>query len=163
MQCVYVRHGKTEYSLKNLFAGRRDIPIIGFDEALMSEAITLAKSSKPDLLLHSPLLRAVQTSEFFSKEFSFKMVISEPLLIERDYGCYEGLEKTKLNRKSLELEESVEKIENLEARVISFIDKYKGQNILVVGHSAFYRALIKFSESPKKSKLNCCESTKVLI
>ncbi|EGQ7944673.1 histidine phosphatase family protein, partial [Vibrio cholerae] len=106
MQCVYVRHGKTEYSLKNLFAGRKDIPIIGIDEALMADAITLVKSSKPDLLLHSPLLRAVQTAEFFSKEFSFKKVISEPLLIERDFGCYEGLEKTKLNRKYLELEES---------------------------------------------------------
>ncbi len=163
MKCVYVRHGKTEYSLKNLFAGRRDIPIIGIDEALISEAITLVKSSKPDLLLHSPLLRAVQTSELFSKEFRFKKVISEPLLIERDYGCYEGLEKTNLNRKSLEFEKSVEKIEDLEARAISFINKYKDQNILVVGHSAFYRALIKFSESPKKSKLNCCESTKLLI
>lgn len=163
MQCVYVRHGKTEYSLKNLFAGRRDIPIIGIDEALMNEAIKLVKSSKPDLLVHSPLLRAVQTSEFFSKEFSFKMVISEPLLIERDYGCFEGLEKTKLNRKSLEFEESVEKIEDLEARAISFIDKYKDQNILVVGHSAFYRTLIKFSSYPKKSKLHCCESTRFQI
>ncbi|MGD1396098.1 histidine phosphatase family protein [Vibrio harveyi] len=163
MQCVYVRHGKTEYSLKNLFAGRRDIPIVGIDEALIAEAITLVKSSKPDLLLHSPLLRAVQTSEFFSKEFSFKKVISEPLLIERNYGCYEGLEKTNSNRKSLEFEKSVENIEDLEARAISFIDKYKGQNVLVVGHSAFYRALIKFSKYPKKSKLNCCESTKLLI
>jgi broad specificity phosphatase PhoE len=163
MQCVYVRHGKTEYSLKNLFAGRRDIPIIGIDEALLNEAIALVKSSKPDLLLHSPLLRAVQTSEFFSKEFRFIKVISEPLLIERDFGCYEGLEKTKSNRESLACEESVEKIEHLEARVISFIDKYKGQNILVVGHSAFYRALIKFSESPAKIKLNCCESTQILI
>ncbi len=43
MQCIYVRHGKTEYSLKNLFAGRKDIPIIGIDEALMNEAITLVK------------------------------------------------------------------------------------------------------------------------
>ncbi|HGE6030004.1 TPA: histidine phosphatase family protein [Vibrio cholerae] len=163
MQCVYVRHGKTEYSLKNLFAGRKDIPIIGIDEALMADAITLVKSLKPDLLLHSPLLRAVQTAEFFSKEFSFKKVISEPLLIERDFGCYEGLEKTKLNRKSLELEESVEKIEDLETRAISFIEKYKDQNILVVGHSAFYKALIKFSECPTKSQLNCCESTIILI
>ncbi|EGQ9057458.1 histidine phosphatase family protein [Vibrio parahaemolyticus] len=163
MQCIYVRHGKTEYSLKNLFAGRKDIPIIGIDEALINEAISLVKSSKPEILLHSPLLRAVQTSEFFSKEFSFKKVISEPLLIERDFGCYEGLEKTKLNRESLEFEESVEKIENLEARAMSFIEKYKGQNILVVGHSAFYRSLIKFSGSTEKRKLNCCESVQILI
>ncbi|MBY7813449.1 histidine phosphatase family protein [Vibrio fluvialis] len=163
MQCVYVRHGKTEYSLKNLFAGRKDIPIVGIDVTLMADAITLVKSSKPDLLLHSPLLRAVQTSELFIKEFSFKKIISEPLLIERDFGCYEGLEKTKLNRESLEFEKSVEKIEALEARAISFIEKYKGQNILVVGHSAFYRALIKFADSPEKGKLNCCESTKILI
>ncbi len=90
-------------------------------------------------------------------------VISEPLLIERDFGCYEGLEKTKSNRDSLEFDESVEMIEKLEARVISFIKKYKGKKILVVGHSAFYRMLIKFSDSPEKIKLNCCESARVII
>ena len=163
MQCIYIRHGSTSYSLDNLFAGRKNLPVIFFDEIKLDEAFVRLENLKPDFLVHSPLLRTVQTAELFYKKYNFKNIICEPLLIERDFGVFEGLKKTPENRLSLEAEISVESIEMIESRVKDFTEKYKGKKLLVVGHSAFYKFLIKFCTNFDKEELSCCESANISI
>ncbi|MGD8118860.1 histidine phosphatase family protein [Vibrio sp. TRT 29B02] len=163
MKCIYVRHGLTSYSRKNLFAGRKNISVVDIDEQLINEAINLVDMLKPKILVHSPLLRAVQTSQCFLDKFSFDDVVNEPLLLERDFGDYEGKEKTADNRKAMESDASVESLVDFELRVANFIDKYRGKKILIVGHSAFYRSLVKRCTSAKKSKLKCCEPTYIEV
>ena len=76
---------------------------------------------------------------------------------------FEGLKKTPENRLSLEAEISVESIEMIESRVKDFTEKYKGKKLLVVGHSAFYKFLIKFCTNFDKEELSCCESANISI
>ncbi|WP_162063952.1 histidine phosphatase family protein [Vibrio taketomensis] len=85
----------------------------------------------------------MQTAQYFIDNFSFEEIISEPLLIERDFGVFEGKVKSEENRRKLEFGIGVESLEQLDSRVNKFLLKYqhRSDNILIVGHSAFYRRL----------------------
>ncbi len=159
MHCIYVRHGITQYSIENRFAGRCDIPIIGVDEHHLSDAFTLVKRFNPTILIHSPLFRAIQTAAYFESQFSFEKIICEPLLIERDFGKLEGMVKTEQNRQLLEQEPTAESLDTFVARVKELLTKYEGSshNLLVVGHSAFFRHL-SLLKSLKQNHLACCEA-----
>ncbi|MBM4958414.1 histidine phosphatase family protein [Vibrio parahaemolyticus] len=160
MQCIYVRHGRTKFSIENRFAGRRDIPIVGIDDKKLTEAFSLTSEHNPLTLLHSPLKRAVQTAQYFIDNFSFEEIISEPLLIERDFGVFEGKVKSEENRRKLEFGIGVESLEQLDSRVNKFLIKYqhRSDNILIVGHSAFYRRLSRTLGIQNKLELSCCEA-----
>lgn len=147
--------------MENRFAGRLDLPILSVDEGFMSETYKLIEQVKPTILVHSPLLRATQTAQFFKKKYTFNKVIEEPLLIERSFGVLEGELKSKENRARLELEPSAESIKKFDKRVNDFRSKYTNlhQVILVVGHSAFYRQLLKHNFLEHKKNLKCCESS----
>jgi broad specificity phosphatase PhoE len=160
MLCVYVRHGITSFSLENRFAGRLDLPILSVDEEQMGETYKLIELVKPTILVHSPLLRAIQTAQYFKKKYTFNKIIEEPLLIERSFGALEGQLKSKENRIRLELEPTAETLKDFDKRVNDFCSKYTNlhQVILVVGHSAFYRQLLKNNLLEHKKNLECCES-----
>lgn len=160
MKCIYVRHAKTEFSLNNKFAGRLDIPIVGINDKLLFESFAIIDELKPSILLHSPMLRAIQTTEYFKRRFDFSEVISEPLLIERDFGILEGEIKSSENRSRLDREASVESLFDFDCRVKSFLSKYRDiqSTVLVVGHSAFYRQLAKLYSINNKVSLDCCEA-----
>lgn len=157
---IYIRHGVTLYSQQNKFAGRRDIPVVEFDMQMFNDSLKLIESHKPNILIHSPLLRAKQTSQLYTERFIFDEVVSEPLLLERDFGVFEGQLKTPENRKAMEDHPSVEGDITFTERVVSFLDKYGALdiNVLVVGHSAFFRKLSELANTDKR-KLSCCESS----
>lgn len=157
---IYVRHALTNYSIENLFAGRKDIPIIDIDLSMINDSFDLVTRLKPTILVHSPLIRAKQTADLFIDKFKFSQIYSESLLIERDFGNLEGKKKTSKNREILEFNSSVESNIVFENRVKNFIDKYKNKDdvILIVGHSAFYRKLALLHSIEIKKTLNCCES-----
>ncbi|OOE54253.1 histidine phosphatase family protein [Salinivibrio kushneri] len=163
MKALYVRHGLTQYSIDNKFAGCRDIPIVGLNEEEMKKTRELIDKCRPEIILSSPLIRAIQTKDEIMKSFNFDLSIVEPLLKERNFGCFEGELKTELNRDLLEKDKSVEDLTNLDIRVNKFIKKYYGMSILVLGHSAFYRRFIIHSQSIVKESLSCCESQYVEI
>ena len=162
---IYVRHALTEYSIKNIFAGRKDIPIIDIDLLRMSNSFDLVTRLKPKILIHSPLIRAKQTADLFMDKFDFHSVFSEPLLIERDFGNLEGKEKTKKNRQELEFNTTVEPIIVFQNRINTFIEKYKykDKGLLIIGHSAFYRNLISIHQIKSKKYLQCCESVSIKL
>ncbi|MDC0610240.1 histidine phosphatase family protein [Vibrio sp.] len=157
--CIYVRHGTTEYSQQNRFAGHQDIPIIGIEQERLTAAYKLIAQQRPTVLVHSPLLRAKQTVEYFTDQYEFEQVISEPLLIERDFGNLDGMLKTQENRLLLESERSAETLMHLQARIQEFIDRYRGfdHSLLVVGHSSYYRQLATLL-SISRDHLECCEA-----
>lgn len=148
------------YSQQNKFAGRKDIPVVEFDMPMFHDSLKLIESHKPKILIHSPLLRAKQTSQLYTELFVFDEVVSEPLLLERDFGTFEGKLKTHANKIAMEHDPSVECDTTFTKRVVSFLDKYGAldTNVLVIGHSAFFRKLSELASTDKR-KLSCCESS----
>jgi len=85
--CV-VRHAATEWSKAGRHTGRTDLPL---EPDGAAEAIDLGRrlaGLQPALVLSSPLRRALDTSELSG--FGEGVETSE-LLLEMDYGDYEGL------------------------------------------------------------------------
>lgn len=151
MEILYVRHGETSYSRKNLFMGRKNLPILMKikDEFLATEKAVIGFS--PEVVICSPLLRARQSLEIIN--IDIEPVISN-LLLERDFGNYESMPKTPYNRQSLEQDPSVESLESIHLRVKKFIDllKKKPSPTLVVGHSGFYKILKTYASNKDSVK-----------
>lgn len=82
---VLLRHGETEWSRSGRHTGRTDIPLTARGEDLARAAGALVRDYDFRLILSSPLQRARRTAELAGLDAEI-----DPLLIEWDYGGYEG-------------------------------------------------------------------------
>jgi len=89
MEIYVVRHGQTEYNVKNIFQGHVNVPLneVGIQQA--KETANKFVGKKIDKILVSPLERAIQTASYISQVTGVKISI-EPRLIERNFGDIEG-------------------------------------------------------------------------
>ena len=82
---VLLRHGETEWSRTGRHTGLTDIPLTAHGEELARAAGELVRDFDFDLVLSSPLQRARRTAELAGLDAAI-----DPLLVEWDYGGYEG-------------------------------------------------------------------------
>jgi 2,3-bisphosphoglycerate-dependent phosphoglycerate mutase len=100
---VLVRHGQSEWNLKNLFTGWRDVDLTdtGRAEAKRAGEKLKAKGIKVDIAFTSILQRAEKTNRIILDELGQTdvEVIRNLALNERDYGDLSGLNKDDARRK----------------------------------------------------------------
>ena len=94
---VLVRHGQSDWNLKNLFTGWRDVDL---SEQGIAEAHTAGRKLKRqglkfDIAFTSALKRAQRTLDLMLEELGQAniTVIKDQALNERDYGDLAGLNK----------------------------------------------------------------------
>ena len=100
---VLVRHGQSEWNVRNLFTGREDVGLTEQGKAEARAAGHVLKRHKivPDELHTSLLRRAVETAALMLAE----MACGEPpafrdkALNERDYGALTGMDKDKARQR----------------------------------------------------------------
>jgi 2,3-bisphosphoglycerate-dependent phosphoglycerate mutase len=94
---ILVRHGESEWNLKNLFTGWRnpDLTEKGIGEARATGKALKAKAIVPDLYYTSALRRAQHTLDLMLEEMGILNVtiVRNIALNERDYGDLSGLNK----------------------------------------------------------------------
>ncbi|WP_332690207.1 2,3-bisphosphoglycerate-dependent phosphoglycerate mutase [Devosia sp.] len=94
---ILVRHGESEWNLKNLFTGWRNPNLTeqGIEEARATGKALLAKGIVPDLYYTSALRRAQHTLDLMLEEMGILNVTitRHTALNERDYGDLAGLNK----------------------------------------------------------------------
>jgi 2,3-bisphosphoglycerate-dependent phosphoglycerate mutase len=94
---VLVRHGQSEWNLKNLFTGWRDVDLTekGIGEARAAGERLAAQGLKFDIAFTSVLMRAQKTCRHIldATGQSDLNAISDEALNERDYGELNGLNK----------------------------------------------------------------------
>src|SRR5215471_16817373 len=100
---VLVRHGQSDWNLKNLFTGWRDV---GLTEKGVAEARAAGKKLKAqglhfDVAFTSVLKRAQHTLDLVLEEMGEKniAVVKDQALNERDYGDLSGLNKDDARKK----------------------------------------------------------------
>lgn len=100
---VLVRHGQSEWNLKNLFTGWKDV---GLTEQGLAEAHAAGQSLKNagisfDVAFTSDLSRAQHTLDIMLGEMDLKSIpiIRDQALNERDYGDLTGLNKDDARKK----------------------------------------------------------------
>ena len=161
---VLVRHGQSEWNLKNLFTGWRDVDLTeqGHAEALAAGEKLKARGLKFDIAFTSSLQRAQKTCQHILDvvgQSTLKTIRNEALN-ERDYGDLSGLNKDDARAKWGEEQVHVwrrsyavsppggESLRDTGARVWPYymhvMQPYvlRGNTVLVAAHGNSLRALI---------------------
>ncbi|CDP52221.1 Phosphoglycerate mutase [Devosia sp. DBB001] len=161
---ILVRHGESEWNLKNLFTGWRnpDLTEKGIGEARATGRILKAKSFAFDLTYTSALKRAQHTLDLILEEMGIENVtiVRNTALNERDYGELSGLNKDDARAKWGEEQVHIwrrsfdvpppggESLKDTAARTLPY---YKaeiepkvaaGQTVLIAAHGNSLRALV---------------------
>jgi 2,3-bisphosphoglycerate-dependent phosphoglycerate mutase len=100
---ILVRHGESEWNLKNLFTGWKDPDLTdkGIREAVATGKKLRAAGYRPDFYYTSALRRAQHTLDILLSELGITDVVitRNKALNERDYGDLSGLNKDDARRK----------------------------------------------------------------
>jgi 2,3-bisphosphoglycerate-dependent phosphoglycerate mutase len=100
---VLVRHGQSEWNLKNLFTGWKDVDLTarGVLEAIKAGEKLKARGIKFDVAFTSALKRAQKTLDFVLAEMGEREIpiFRDQALNERDYGDLVGLNKDDARKK----------------------------------------------------------------
>lgn len=89
MELILIRHGQTVWNAQHRTQGRTDIPL---DDIGRAQAKLLARrvaGMHVDAVYASPLLRARETATILAQPHKLP-VRNHPLLMERDFGVWEG-------------------------------------------------------------------------
>ena len=161
---VLVRHGQSEWNLKNLFTGWRDVDLSeqGLAEAKAAGEKLRARGMKFDIAFTSALIRAQRTCQFIldATGQSDLRTIRDQALNERDYGDLNGLNKDDARKKGGEEQVHIwrrsydvpppggESLKDTGARVWPYYlhtmqpHVLRGKTVLVAAHGNSLRALI---------------------
>jgi 2,3-bisphosphoglycerate-dependent phosphoglycerate mutase len=99
---VLVRHGQSEWNLKNLFTGWRDVDLTdkGVTEAREAGRKLKGQGLKFDVAYTSALKRAQRTLDLMLEEMGQTIpIVKDVALNERDYGDLSGLDKDEARKK----------------------------------------------------------------
>ncbi|HEY6702408.1 MAG TPA: 2,3-bisphosphoglycerate-dependent phosphoglycerate mutase [Pseudolabrys sp.] len=161
---VLVRHGQSEWNLKNLFTGWRDVDLTekGVAEAREAARKLKAQGIKFDVAFTSALKRAQRTLDLMLGELSQTSipVIKNQALNERDYGDLVGLNKDDARKKWGEEQVHIwrrsydvappggESLKDTLARTLPYYITdilprvLRGEHVLVAAHGNSLRALV---------------------
>jgi 2,3-bisphosphoglycerate-dependent phosphoglycerate mutase len=165
---VLVRHGQSEWNLKNLFTGWRDVDLteVGIQEARAAGKKLKAQGLHFDIGFTSALIRAQRSLDLVLDEMGQKNipVIKNLALNERDYGDLSGLNKDDARAKWGEEQVHIwrrsydvpppggESLRDTAARVLPYYIQeilprvLGGANVLVAAHGNSLRALVMVLE-----------------
>jgi 2,3-bisphosphoglycerate-dependent phosphoglycerate mutase len=165
---VLVRHGQSEWNLKNLFTGWRDVDLTenGISEARAAGRRLKAQGLRFDVAFTSALVRAQRSLDLMLEEMGQKniAVLKDQALNERDYGDLSGLNKDDARKKWGEEQVHVwrrsydvappggESLKDTAARVLPYYIQeilprvLRGDSVLVSAHGNSLRALIMVLE-----------------
>ena len=148
-----IRHGITDYNVKNQLQGWLDIPLNeeGKKQAYLIEHITGIKWSE---IITSDLLRAMQTAQIISDKFCIPITKTAKIR-ERNFGVYEGrplADCTHIDQSQIESKECFEN------RVYDFMyditTKRAIEDIIIVSHQGVLKLISKFLGEDQKEFLH---------
>lgn len=150
MKTIYfVRHAESEATARKIAAGGEFDTPLSVNGRRQSLAVGKdLKTKKIDLIISSPLSRALGTAKIIAKEIGYdtNKIITNPILVERGLGIYSGrpLIDFKKDYENNMLDDSVEPVESLVQRVNEALDwlaQLNGERIVLVSHGDVSRAL----------------------
>ena len=161
---VLVRHGESEWNLKNLFTGWKDIDLTanGIAEARAAGRKLKAQSIRFDVGFTSALIRAQRSLDLILEEMGQRNIptFKDQALNERDYGNLSGLnkddarakwgaEQVQLWRRSYDVAPpGGESLKDTAARVLPYYIQeilprvMRGERVLISAHGNSLRALV---------------------
>ena len=172
-----VRHGLTELNRDRRVGGLMDVPLIEEGRKQAQEASRAFKGTPFDVVVSSPLVRALETAEIVAGVQREDIVVEEGC-IERSFGEMEGLPATEIRERLPEVRykrvgyvdyslnpPSGESFEQMHERARGFLnlllEKYRGKRVVIFAHENFLQQLhgvirgLGPMESLEQGILNC--------
>lgn len=148
MKLYVARHGQTVWNAQNKVCGVTDAELTekGIEQA---EKLADIVPDNIDVIITSPLRRAVETGRIVAAKNNIPLYIEE-LLIEQNYGIYEGVDRKDprfLNNKRnfAYRYPGGESMMQVAYRIYGFIDRvrkeYQGKNVLLISHGGVCRII----------------------
>lgn len=144
MKIYFTRHGKTDWNELHKVQGTTNIPLNSLGIRQAEETKKILADKQFDLIISSPLQRAIKTAEIIKGDRHTK-IITDERITERKFGKMEGKIDKELNEYNFwdmqtNLDKfNIEKVSDFSNRVFDFIKditkKYSDKNILVVSHA----------------------------
>jgi 2,3-bisphosphoglycerate-dependent phosphoglycerate mutase len=172
---VLVRHGQSDWNLKNLFTGWRDVDLTekGVAEAREAGRKLKGQGITFDVAFTSVLKRATRTLDLMLEEMGQTKlpVFKDQALNERDYGDLSGLNKDDARKKWGEEQVHIwrrsydiappggESLRDTAARVLPYYVQeilprvLRGERVLVAAHGNSLRALVMVLEKLDKESI----------
>ena len=139
-----VRHGLTELNKANVFAGVTETPLTKEGRGQAKDAGKHIAGLNIDLIVSSPLGRAIETAQIIAKEIGYpkdKIAINY-YFAERNFGRFEGTTYSPdLNLDGFSDVESFDELLERAHLGMRWINKQAAENILIVSHGSFTRAI----------------------
>jgi broad specificity phosphatase PhoE len=152
-----LRHGLTELNRDKRVGGHTDVPLLEVGRQQAEEARANFEGTPFDLVISSPLQRAIQTAVIVTGVASEDLII-EPLCIERFFGQMEGLTRPEVEARFPQVvylqighvgnslnPPGGETYETLRRRAEQFLDKvlatHAGRRVVISSHQAFMQQL----------------------
>jgi len=141
----FVRHGLSQQNLGGTFSGRTNSVLTDEGRRQAKLAGQQAKNLNIDYIVCSPLSRTRETAKLIAQEIGYptNKIHVNSLFIERSFGSLEGKPwepDMDLDGFSDDMETFDEVLERAK-QALEFLQTIKANNILVVSHGAFGRAL----------------------
>jgi probable phosphoglycerate mutase len=144
-----VRHGETDWNKKRIIQGVSDIPLNETGRAQAAAVAEILSSHRFDLLVSSPLSRALETATIIATKLGMPRPLLIEDLIERNYGAAEGTSGLDLDKRypDRSLVPGQETREEVSLRVLGVIKdlslRHPTADILAVAHGGVIRSVIE--------------------
>lgn len=170
----FIRHGETDWNKEQRLQGSMDIPLNTRGREQAKDASQKTSALPIDLIISSPLSRALETAEIINEKLQ-KPLETDKRLVEKHYGIFEGMAKADRENWAEEkiksdpsifvepngfpLPDGAEPYDDFKKRVFDAInyhlEKNKGKEILFVAHAGIYRVLhrilLGFNNQPENA------------
>lgn len=165
MKFYYIRHGQTDLNLNRKMQGgqtEKDLNETGIKQA--QETKKELSEIKYDLIICSPMNRAIQTAKIISEGRDVEFITDERIR-ERKLGVMEGNDITEECEERIwdyNLNEEIpegESVKEFEKRILDFLNdiknKYSDKTILIVAHGGVAKIIKKYLYGmPKEENLS---------
>lgn len=163
MKLYLIRHGETDNNKEQKFNGHNPQPLNEKGIMQANSAINMVDKLDLDLIICSPIKRAIQTANIINKN-NIPMMF-DARIVERNAGKYTNTLVSKIDEHDWwdinpkEKYETAESVEDLCERATDFLSelvkRYHNKNVLLVTHEGFTKAVKVFFEGmPKDGNLS---------
>ena len=142
-----VRHGQTDYNLRNLFQGSSDIPLNATGIAQAHAAFDELPAVDWDVVITSPLSRAEQTGRIIAEDHSIPFGGTDGRLVEIDWGEAEGRPVEEMQvaypGRSFPGREDHQAVADRGYDALEALEqRFPGKKVLVVAHGTLIRFIL---------------------
>lgn len=157
---LFIRHGQTDWNLKEMWQGWTDIPLNETGHAQAHNAVSLLSEKGISRIVSSPLIRAHKTAEIINEHLSVPLLIVDGLK-ECSLGVLEGTVKDKsligINWMYKTPIEKGEHLDEFKARIANTLHEILDPEhiTLIVAHGGVYWAIMEMIGFKEQRSHNC--------